>query len=112
VKLDPAKQLDYAKDTINQVITLSSAILAVSLTFSQNWASKASDQDKQILQWSWLALIVAVTFGIWAMAAVAGIAYLGRGDLSRWSLRLPWLLQIAAFFSGLCLLTWFGVRVL
>ena len=111
-RFDPIKQFDYAKDAIAQVITLSSAILAVSLTFSQNWAVRATPGEKRILQTSWAAFLLAIIVGVWAMLAIAGVAFRGGGDLRGWSVRLPWMLEVLAFLAGLGLLTWFGYRVL
>jgi hypothetical protein len=47
--VDRFKQIDYAKDASAQVITLASAILAVSLTFSKNWAADANAHEKLLL---------------------------------------------------------------
>lgn len=110
--VDRYKQIDYAKDASTQVITLASAILAVSLTFSKNWAEAANAQERVLLQWSWLTLLVSVLAGVWTLSAIAGIAFLGRGDLRSPSLRVPWLIQIVMFLVGLVLLVVFGWSVI
>lgn len=107
-RLDPVKQLDYAKDAITQVMTLCSGILTISLIFSHNWAPDPSPNATLILRLAWVALLIAIILGIWGMSALAGIAYKGEGNLQRLSVRVPWLLQITAFLAGVCLLIWFA----
>ncbi|MBV9820839.1 MAG: hypothetical protein JO144_01240 [Actinobacteria bacterium] len=110
--VDAIKQLDYAKDAILQVITLSSAIVAVSLTFAQNWASGTSRSNKFLLQLSWIAFLLAILCGIWSILALTGLAYLRKPNVRAASLRVPWLAELLFFFAGLGLLTIFGFRVL
>ncbi|MFG1668763.1 hypothetical protein [Streptomyces sp. Y7] len=112
-----------AKDAITSVITLSSGILAISLTFSKrDWvlvedkANKVekplvTDADLQYLQISWILFLGAIFCGVWAMLAISGIIFSGTKNINDWSLRIPWLLQLGLFISGLVIFVMFGYRV-
>jgi hypothetical protein len=106
------KQFDFAKDAITQVITLSSGILALSLTFSNQWASGATGKQKILLEVSWIAFLISILAGLLSLLAIAGLAYLSNQSIKAWVLRAPWLVQIIAFIAGLTLFSAFGIRIL
>ncbi|GAA2094241.1 hypothetical protein GCM10009841_04590 [Microlunatus panaciterrae] len=109
--MDVNRQFDFAKEAIAQVITLAAAILALSVTFSSGWADQATGSEKVLLKASWCLLVVSLLGGLFALLGLAGIAYRGRGDIRTTTVRVPWLVQLVAFFLGLGLLLAFGLRV-
>ena len=108
---DP-KQFDAAKDVITQVITLCAGILALSLTFADKWASTASESDRKWLFLAWLAFFLAIASGIFSMLVLAGLVHDKKYGIESWTLRIPWILEITGFVSGIGLLGYFGSLVL
>jgi hypothetical protein len=109
--LSPEKQFDLAKDSITQVITLSSAILAISLTFSKNWASTVTSGQKTLLEISWILFLVSILAGLAALLAITGQVGTG-GTLRDLTVRVPWLAQLICFLLALIVFAIFGFRVL
>lgn len=101
----------YAKDSVSQVITLSSGVLALSLTFAHDWAGSVSRSDLQILKYSWFALLVAIVCGVWSMLVITGLVGIHAGSTNTMLLRVPWILELCAFAAGVALFTTFGYGV-
>ncbi|MFI5982046.1 hypothetical protein ACIBEA_14325 [Streptomyces sp. NPDC051555] len=100
-----------AKDSIAAVITLSSGILAISLTFSKNWAGDAVSNHKDLLVVSWLLFLASIIFGVGSLLALAGLSHVGKGIYQK-SLRIPWALQLLLFLAGLVIFVIFGIGVI
>jgi hypothetical protein len=106
------KQFDFAKDAVSQLITICSGILAISLTFSKDWATTASGRDKVFLQLAWISFLLSILGGLASLLAIAGLTRLGGKSIKDPALRVPWLVQAVAFIAGLALFSIFGFRVL
>lgn len=106
--VEASKQLDFAKDAVTQVLTLSTAVVAISLTFSHNWVVDTPGANTTLLKASWVALVLAIVLGLWALLALTGLAYSGRANVFTWSFRVPWMLELLAFMAGLIFLLVFG----
>lgn len=85
---------DYARTSITQVITLSSGILGVSITFAKNFDT---NHVPGLLLWSWILYVVAIMFGLLSLSSLVQITVAGKAVTDRLMNRL-WLLEIAAFF--------------
>lgn len=65
--------LDRAYETTKQVITLSTGIIALTVTFAKKF--KASNTDLTVpfaLKISWLLNCPSVIFGVWTLMAITG----------------------------------------
>ncbi|MDX3712601.1 hypothetical protein PV733_27385 [Streptomyces europaeiscabiei] len=108
---DPKAAYGLAKDAISTIITLSSGILGLSLTFSKNWAGDAASDDRWMLETSWALFLVSVLFGVISMLMLAGISREG-GNIDRKALRHPCMIQIVLFLIALGFFVAFGFSVL
>jgi hypothetical protein len=108
------KAFDFAADLSKQLITLASAILAVTITFSKDtpvtarvWAFAA-----------WLAFIVSIVFGIAALATFTAILQPKKLVVPQtarptiWSGTLFPQLQVAAFLLAVALTIAFGWKAM
>jgi membrane protein implicated in regulation of membrane protease activity len=107
-KLDMSKQFEFARDSVSHVLTLSTAVLAISLTFSHDWVADTSEANTIWLKVAWCSLVAAIVLGLWAMLSLTGLAYIQAVNVGKFSFRLPWMLQILAFLLGLVTLLIFG----
>lgn len=62
---------DYASGAIKQVITLSTAILAVSITFATDIVENTTAY-RWLLVVAWIVYIGAILFGLWCLLALTG----------------------------------------
>jgi hypothetical protein len=95
------KAFDFCADTTKQLITLSTAIVALTITFMKDVFSGTVPEDaKYWLIRSWGVYLASVFFGLWTMYALTGM--LARRQerkpkLFNRSITLPSLLQIFTF---------------
>jgi hypothetical protein len=104
--------LDRAYDTTKQVITLSSSIIAFTVTFAKEFKDSSSHQVPWSLKISWSLYCIAVVLGLWTLMAITGtFDALDRGAESnqgRTNIRLPAQLMFIAFVSGIVATIWTG----
>lgn len=103
-------QLESASDAVKQVVTLSTGILTITLTFAKTLASGASSGWQTALRWSWALLGVAIIAGIWFMLAKAGVVYENKSiSIKDWRLRGPWLIELSFFVVAIIIIFLFGI---
>ena len=110
------KGLDRAYETTTQVITLSTAIIALTVTFASEFS--VSDTDLSVpfsLKISWLLYCAAVIFGVWTLMAITGTLHeLDSGTQSNQggkNIRIPAGLMMVAFIGGLVTTIWSGFLI-
>lgn len=110
------KAFDFAADVTKQLITLASAIIAVTVTFSK-------DTPPAARPWAfgaWIAFIFSIAFGIAVLEALTAEmqpqdeATAQKQAPSIWSrnVRFFSMLQVAIFLLGVLLTSGFGVRAM
>src|SRR5882724_9731878 len=62
----------FAKESSVQLLTVASAILALTITFFEKFALKPSIIDKFVLSFAWGFLFLSVFFGIATLLAITG----------------------------------------
>jgi hypothetical protein len=72
MKENQKKSFDFAADTTKQLITLATAIIALSVTFAKDIVGVSSDYPKVLLAWTWSIFIASLFFGIFALMALTG----------------------------------------
>jgi hypothetical protein len=97
---------DYARTAITQVLTLSSGILGISITFAKNINSS---HIPGLLEAAWLLYIGAIFFSILCLLALTGIV-MAQKTLNSWGLRLFWIAQLLTFFVGTVLFVIAGIQ--
>lgn len=110
---DIAKQgFGFAKDLAQQLITLSSAILALTVTFSKNGPT-----PHLLLKSAWAVYLFSIVCGIWHMMALTGTLF-QASEATNPTLRiegnvvLPAALQVLSFIVATLLVILFGATSL
>ena len=111
------KSFEFAKETVTRLTGLSSGIIALTVTFSKQFAPDAEGVALYLLAASWLSLFASVFFGVWALLAMTGVLGGGRGEreveepasVYAGSISVPTAIQILAFVLGLGLTVAFGI---
>jgi len=111
------KSFEFAKETVTRLTGLSSGIIALTVTFSKQFAPEAEGLTLFLLAASWLSLFASVFFGVWALLAMTGVLGGGRGEreasepasVYAGSISIPTAIQILAFVLGLGLTVAFGI---
>ena len=66
------KAFDFASDTTKQLITLSSGIIAITVTFQKDVFRDVPSEAKILLYISWCLYLLSIVFGIGTMMALTG----------------------------------------
>ncbi|MCG8313684.1 MAG: hypothetical protein MI976_10745 [Pseudomonadales bacterium] len=101
---------NFASNTVNQVIALSSGILALTVTFAKDHLVSAnSPSGLKALKASWVCQIMSVVFGVWSLMSLTGqVASTKIKNPSVWnsSVTFPVSLQFGFFLLALVFLVW------
>ncbi|MDA8295260.1 MAG: hypothetical protein M0004_01505 [Actinomycetota bacterium] len=65
-------EFDAARDTCKQVLTLSTAIVTITVTFLTSVIKQAAPSTRLWIHLSWLGFALAVLFGVWTLLALSG----------------------------------------
>lgn len=120
------KAFDFAAESTKQLITLSTAIIALTVTFSKDVIGAINPVAKHLLSFSWVAFILSIVFGVWTMLSLTGTldpmqqssaasstnASQQNTSINGKNIRLPSILQILLFLIGLILSIVFGCNSL
>jgi hypothetical protein len=99
------KAFDFAQDLVKQIITLSSAIIALSITFLTDFVSgDAPSGSRTLMAVSWIFFILAVLFGIATLMAITGSLAAERKSITDSNVRNPALVHVGSFLVGLILI--------
>lgn len=119
--MDPraSKSFDFAADLVKQLITLSTAVIAITITFSKDIVGAGGEANNVWLISAWLGFFLAIIFGVWALMALTGslAAPSGSADLPERSIgqancQVPVGLQILSFLVAMGLTIAYAVQSL
>jgi hypothetical protein len=106
------KSFDFAIDVTRQLLTLSAAILALTVTIARD----ITTGDPNVLAAAWGTFLASMVFGVLAMFALMAELRPTEGErdpsVAAWRVRGPAILQITTFVIGAGLLALFGVSAL
>ena len=66
------KAFDFAVDLTKQLITLSTAIITLTVTFSKDILGGVDDSNKYLLLTSWIFFIISIFLGVLTLMALTG----------------------------------------
>lgn len=66
------KAFDFASDTTKQLINISTAIIALMVTFSKDIIGETKNIHTGLLIWTWAIFIVSIIFGVLTLMALTG----------------------------------------
>ena len=107
------KAFDFAQEATKELIALGTGVIALTVTFAEDVFAEATGSELWLLVSSWIAFLVSVSCGAWALLALTGeLQQLGKARLP--SVRgtnviIPSIVQIFAFLLGLILTVAFGI---
>jgi hypothetical protein len=108
-----------ANELAKQLITLSTGILALSITFTKDILKNRGQVVTWPLKSAWIAYLLSVCFGIWTMMALTGMIFKITEHPGAYksvsygtSISIPAFLQILAFVLGTILLIVYGAKML
>lgn len=114
------KAVDFAADVVKQLLTLSTGILALTITFATDIVGDRKTPTV-LLGISWIAYILSILLGLWALLAMTGeleqLPARRSGQVEEPSIRgrnvtLPAILQIVAFVAATAFIATYGLFAL
>jgi len=128
MKTGVQKAFDFAAETTKQLITLSTAIITLTITFSKDIVGVSKLSNTGLLFWSWIFFIFSIFFGVWTLLALTGSLQpkksekiknkhckkVQKTEQSIYSnnIKLPSGLQITTFLVGLGFTVCFGYSLI
>lgn len=111
--IDPVNAFEFASKTVTQVMGLSSAILALTITFAKEQLAKDCPNALWPLKVSWIFEILSLLAGAWSLMAITGqIASPKITNPSIWALQItiPAGIQVISFLVAMIALLVAGWR--
>jgi len=107
----PVKGVDLIVEVTKQLLTLSTGILTLTVTFAKYLKESGGVVSIGFLKAAWVLYLLCILFGIWTLMAVAGsmVPVTGNPPGNVDSARLPAALQIGSFFLGTVCIVLVGV---
>jgi len=106
------KAYDFAADAVKQIITLSTAIIGLTVTFLKDVLGDATARTWP-LRTAWVLYAVAILFGVWALLSLTGSLgdkRIKTADLDIYSGNavIPMVVVVIAFVGAVGLTVFFG----
>lgn len=102
----------FARETTKQLITLSTAILTLTVTFQSDIVKDQDETTVDLLTYAWTAYLVSIIFGVATLMMLTGTLAATAADASinGRQIRVPGIIQALAFLIATALVLWFGAR--
>lgn len=110
-----AEGFSFAKDVATQLITLSTGLLTISITFTKDVFKGVPIKGRGLLIAAWLLHVVCITFGVWTLMALAGnLLQFNPKEIQQnlGSAQWPAMVQVIAFIAGTAAIALYGLRTL
>jgi len=103
---------DWLADTCKQLLTLATAIIVLTVTFTHDLVGNVSGFGAFALVTAWFFYLVSVVGGVWLMLAATGsLARSPQPDIYASNIRLPASIQVIGFALGVLATVIFGIAV-
>jgi hypothetical protein len=108
------RAFDTVTEITKQVLTLATAIITLTITFTKDFATHASPAAKDMLAWGWGFYLASIVFGFMTLMASAGVQQRahdtnGVATINSGNLRLFGGLQLGAFSIAILLTVIAGI---
>ena len=70
--MDTPPSFEFAKEMVTQLITLSTGVIGVSITFAKDIQPSVKAADRKWLIRSWLLFLASIVLGVWVLGAMTG----------------------------------------
>lgn len=111
---DTKLAVQFASELAKQIMTLSTAVITATISFTKDLVAQASKEAVRFLRLSWMCFLFSLVFGVWTLMALTGSLASkgagpgGTGELLALNVRLPASLQIVSFLLGVFFVIRFG----
>ena len=96
------KAFEFVQETVKQVITLSTGIIALTITFVKDFIGEGAPHGAEVLlAVAWLFYILSVICGVWTLLSVTGSLNEGGTDVFSSNIILPAIPHVLTFVIGL-----------
>lgn len=92
--------ISLAAEISKQLITLSTGMILISITFASSFARKVAGRNRRLLLISWLAFLSTIIIALWHLSALTGNLLQRPIDMRIRSATGPALLQLLTFVFG------------
>jgi len=97
---------EYAKETTQQLMTLATGFIALTVTFSKDFISDAPDNVKWKAAIVWVLLLISVLFGQICLMGLTGVLGSNKSPKPQMNIycktiKVPSIIQVITFFLGL-----------
>ena len=107
---------EFANQVTQQLMTLSTAILARTITFTKEIVRRLPRSPLWVLKAAWLIFLLSICAGLWTMSALTRTLALYNSEqplsIMRWDVRVFYALQFFSFIIGIFLIIIYGVMSL
>lgn len=98
------KSFEFAQDLTKQGITLSTAVVTVTVSFFKDiFGAAAPSSAKIVLAIAWMLFILSIAFGVVTLMGLTGSLAAGSSDINGPNTRRPAILQHTSFLLALAL---------
>ena len=115
MSIEKLKPFDYAQDVTKQLLTLSTAVVTITVAFIKDIAKNAPDDARYALYGAWVLFALTIVFGTATLLNLTG--RVGRSDatpgptsIEDSGIRSPAIAQIVCFFLAVVATIYFGAR--
>jgi hypothetical protein len=106
------KAFEFAQEVTKQLLSLSTGVIALTVTFLTDVAGNAT-ANRSLLLAAWILFLVSIAFGILALMAMAGSLSKNReASIYDRNIAIPASIQILTFFAGLTVSVIYGFTLL
>jgi hypothetical protein len=102
----------FAQEVTKQLITLSTAIIALTITFQKDVTSEAPKSAHALLEIAWVLYIVSLAFGILTLMSLTSNLAGSSPSINATDTRIVSALQIIVFVAALGFTVAFGFKAL
>jgi hypothetical protein len=106
------EQFEFAQDNAKQLITLSTTVIALTLTFFKDFVAGASDWSRGLMTIAWIVFLVSVIVGVFHLFALTGALTTGTPSIINLNARVSSGIQQITFVIALALTVWAGALAL
>lgn len=107
-----SKSFDFAQELTKQLITLSTGIIALTITFRKDIVGANGDGETALLEIAWIALILCIVFGVGVLMTLAGNLESKAPTIYASNTKMFATAQVLTFIGGVALIVAYGFTAL
>jgi hypothetical protein len=109
---DRGKAFDFAQETTKQLLTLSTGVIALTITFLKDVASEAPAGARDFLHVGWALFFVSIIAGVGVLMTLTGNLASATTTVYTTNIRIFAAVQVLAFLAAVLCTLVFGWRAL